>query len=177
MTVYRTIKIAALAACMSALLFASEASAATPLTIGGGWAPFGFGGVKSSFDTSFTFTGPGLFKVTDAYLDGDQFDIAINGIDKGPTSVPVNDGTQINGDFDAAFASGKFSHASFLLGPGSYEVTGTVLLSPYGGGGAAAELVAGGVPEPATWAMLLMGFFGLGSVLRATRQKTLAVNA
>ena len=29
------------------------------------------------------------------------------------------------------------------------------------------NLVTGGVPEPATWAMMLIGFFGLGSMLRA----------
>ncbi|MGZ6016329.1 MAG: PEPxxWA-CTERM sorting domain-containing protein, partial [Phenylobacterium sp.] len=28
---------------------------------------------------------------------------------------------------------------------------------------------AGGVPEPATWAMMLTGFFGLGSMLRRRR--------
>ena len=30
-------------------------------------------------------------------------------------------------------------------------------------------LYAGGVPEPATWAMLLMGFGGLGAALRRRR--------
>jgi hypothetical protein len=29
--------------------------------------------------------------------------------------------------------------------------------------------VSGGVPEPATWAMMIMGFFGLGSVVRRRR--------
>jgi hypothetical protein len=27
------------------------------------------------------------------------------------------------------------------------------------------------VPEPATWAMLLLGFFGVGSALRGARRK------
>jgi hypothetical protein len=34
---------------------------------------------------------------------------------------------------------------------------------------AAGTLSVGGVPEPATWAMMLTGFFGLGSVLRRRR--------
>jgi hypothetical protein len=29
----------------------------------------------------------------------------------------------------------------------------------------------GGVPEPATWAMLMIGFFGIGGVLRSPRRK------
>jgi hypothetical protein len=32
----------------------------------------------------------------------------------------------------------------------------------------------GGVPEPATWALMLTGFFGLGSLLR--RQRKLALS-
>lgn len=38
-----------------------------------------------------------------------------------------------------------------------------------------ADLAAtGGVPEPATWAMMIMGFFGLGGVLRSRRALRLA---
>lgn len=32
----------------------------------------------------------------------------------------------------------------------------------------------GFIPEPSTWAMMLMGFFGLGTVLRARKRKALA---
>jgi hypothetical protein len=32
----------------------------------------------------------------------------------------------------------------------------------------------GGVPEPATWAMMLMGFFGLGAMMRRRRDATIA---
>jgi hypothetical protein len=41
--------------------------------------------------------------------------------------------------------------------------------SPLGSGGG-----TGGVPEPATWALMLMGFGGLGAVLRRRRQAALA---
>jgi hypothetical protein len=34
--------------------------------------------------------------------------------------------------------------------------------------------ISGGVPEPATWAVMLMGFGGLGGVLRARRARALA---
>lgn len=37
------------------------------------------------------------------------------------------------------------------------------------------SIAAGGVPEPATWAVMLLGFFGLGSTLRVRRaQRALA---
>jgi hypothetical protein len=32
--------------------------------------------------------------------------------------------------------------------------------------------ITGGVPEPATWSMMLMGFFGLGAALRSTRRRS-----
>ena len=32
----------------------------------------------------------------------------------------------------------------------------------------------GGVPEPATWALMLLGFGGLGTALRSRRRATLA---
>jgi hypothetical protein len=36
---------------------------------------------------------------------------------------------------------------------------------------------AGGVPEPATWAMMLMGFGGLGAAMRSARRKQAALAA
>jgi hypothetical protein len=35
--------------------------------------------------------------------------------------------------------------------------------------------VAGGVPEPATWAMMLIGFGGVGATLRSTRKQTATI--
>jgi len=168
---------AVLACATLALALAGGTARADTLVIGGGWDPFFFGDVGSSFSTDFTFTGPADFRVTDAYLDGDQFDITINGVDQGPTSTPVNDGTTFSNDYDAAFASPLFSHGSYELGPGTYLVTGTVVLSPYGGGGAAAELVAA-TPLPSTWTMLIAGFIGLGFLgYRRTKKGSAALAA
>jgi hypothetical protein len=164
-----------------ALGFASMAGVASAdvLTVGGGWDAFTFFTVGSPFatDFSFTLTGPAVFKVTDAYIDGDQFDISINGVDQGPTSAPVDDGTQIGNDYDAAFASPSYSHGSYLLGAGVYDVTGTVIQNAtgYSSGGGAAELsLPSGVPEPAAWALMLAGFAGLGLALRKARRNRAA---
>jgi hypothetical protein len=158
------IKSALLGATLAGLVVLGGSAKADVLTVGGGWDPFGFGGVGSSFSTDFQFTVSQTvdFKVTDGYLDGDQFAISINGGPSTNTSVPTNDGTQLGSNFDAAFASPLFSHGSYILGPGTYDVTGTVVLSPYGSGGAAAQLSA--VPEASTWVMMLAGFAGLGFI-------------
>ncbi len=150
-----------------ALGTASTANASIVLTPGSGWQTFSFGGAGSSFsDTiSFTIAGTSLFKITDAYLDGDQFKISPNGgLFYIFTSVPVNDSTDLGGDFDAAFASPKFSSLSLLLGAGTYTLIGKVLVSPYGGGGGAVELTA--APEPAAWALMIAGFGAAGGALR-----------
>jgi len=36
------------------------------------------------------------------------------------------------------------------------------------------ELATGGVPEPATWALMLMGFGAIGATLRAPRKRAVA---
>ncbi len=165
---------------LSALMvvMATGVAQATVLFSGGGWSAFNFGGVGVPFADTFTFTltAPATFNITDAFADGDQFDVIINGVDKGATSTPLSDGTGIGADYDAAFASPKFSHASYTLGPGDYTVTGSPLLSPFGDGGAAVELVAsaGGVPEPAAWAMMLIGLCSVGGAIRARRGALLA---
>jgi PEP-CTERM motif len=150
-----------------ALGTASTANATIVLTPGSGWHEFKFGDVGDAFadDFEFTLTSSSVFKITDAYFDGDQFALSGDGgATYADTSTPVNDGTYVGTDWDAAFASPKFSSFSILLGPGSYDVIGKVLASPYGSGGAAVELA--GAPEPAAWALMILGFGVIGGALR-----------
>lgn len=65
------------------------------------------------------------------------------------------------------------------LGAGDTDHTGTVTLSPsatYSNGTYARfSLVNAAVPEPATWAMMLVGFGGIGFAMRRRRQPLLQI--
>ena len=94
--------------------------------IDGGWQEFSWFS-PGSFDVegAYTFTSSAAttLKVTDAFIDGDQFAVFDNGNLVGTTSTPANDGTQIGFDPDGAFNSPLYSHGSFGLAPGAHSIT------------------------------------------------------
>ena len=146
---------------------ASRAEAAT-ITAGDGWHIFGFGGTGSAWTTSFSFTltGSAYLKVVDAAKSGDRFSVTGLGL----TSIPSSTGA-FTGDPDTAFAdpAGRWSRAVFLLAAGVYNITGTVITSPFGGGVAYLELVA--VPLPAALPLLGAALAGLGIAGRPWRRR------
>jgi hypothetical protein len=173
---------------------AAKADVTVPLAGGAGWYQFYFGSPAfgpdfqdlsgNTLDFTFHLDSTTVLRVADGGFDGDQFDVTINGVDQGATSTPVFDGKDVEFGpftndqecFSCAFFdpnyNTSFSHGAYLLGPGDYTVTGVVIQSPFGAGAAGIEL--GAVPEPATWGMMLMGFFGLGAMLRRSRKAVLA---
>jgi hypothetical protein len=167
------------AAALTALASApANATIVVPLVEGGGWSEFFFQGPGSLFqdgntgeDFQYTFTlaHKSVLRVTDGFNDGDQFDVVINGIDKGPTSTPALDFTDAGTCWSCAFfmLGASFSHAAYKLQAGVYNVEGSLLQAPYGSGSGAIAL--GVVPEPATWAMMMLGFGGLGLAARRRR--------
>ncbi len=133
------------AAAATALMVASAPAKADTLTLDAGWSSFNFGGVGSSWDTSYTFTvsSTAYLNVADGYLSGDQFAVSVNGSANIPTSVPTTFNQQIGADYTSAFESGgQWSALQLEVGPGSYTVFGTTLASPFGGGSAGIELAS-----------------------------------
>jgi hypothetical protein len=170
-----------LATCVAGVFaFSATPAAADPLTVDGSWHTFQFGGVGSSFNTTYTFTLPGLgvLTVTDAFLSGDRFDVTDFGSSLGATSIPTSLDEQVNDDYDAAAADPRWSTGTYVLGPGSYSINGTVLVSPFGGGGAAMRVDTlriqdQQVPEPAL-ALLAGGALAACGLRRRLRNRRAA---
>ena len=177
-----------LLAAVALTALAGASAKADTLTEGGGWSTFYFLGQGSPFQDisgnplafTFTLSQPDVLRISEGYQGGDQFDVTINGVDQGPTS-PTTPGFIYVGDcwtcafYDPADA-GQFTRAYYDLAAGTYTVTGIAIQSFQGNGKGAIAL--GAVPEPATWTMMLAGFFGLGAMVRrARRERALAATA
>jgi hypothetical protein len=168
----KTLVVGALAVSM----FSAGVAQATVLTLGAGWEPVfyvnpaypdPYGGPIYDYysgDTDFTFTvtSHADLNITDLFYNLDRFNLTINGVDQGETFYPLQDFAYTD-DPDAAFADPHFSHGSYAVGPGTYDVTGVATYSPYGEGVAAIELAA---LEPASWALMLIGFGAIGGLVR-----------
>ena len=95
-------------------------------------------------------------RVVDLFLSVDQFQMYDHSVPIGATTVPIPGG-DCGGDITCSLGDFDFSRGDFFLGPGAHSFTGRTLA---GIPGAAVFEVA--VPEPSTWAMMLIGFAGLG---------------
>ena len=107
------------------------------------WRPFSFGDVGDvHIETINVGTKCGLLQVTDAFASGDRFNVSVYSgaslVTTFNTSAPrLGDHTT---DYDAAYASRRFSSGAAELDPGIYRVHVRVLESPFGSGGAAMKL-------------------------------------
>ncbi len=77
-----------------------------------------------------------------------------------------------SGDYELLGVAPGFSTPQFVYNTGSNTTTVTTSDPTYGGGqyGLDFTLFGSAVPEPATWAMMLVGFGALGAALRSSRR-------
>jgi len=141
----------------------AKADAITP---GDGWQRFQFLAKGSAWyePSSFEFTlvSNGILKVTDAFNAGDQFSVYDSTLGfLGNTSYVPPVPSAVNDIPDSAFTDPAFSHASFLLNPGSYIISGFAIESPYNEGGAYLRVDFAPVPLPSAVILLGSGLLGL----------------
>jgi len=117
------------------------------VAVGSGWQTFSWSNAPGAFNSegAFTFISgtPTTLKVTDSFINGDQFEVFDHGTPIGTTSVPANDHRHINGNPGAAFKNPFFSHGTFTLPAGSHSLTfETIAIARgYTSGGAYFELI------------------------------------
>ncbi|MGQ0612779.1 MAG: PEP-CTERM sorting domain-containing protein [Planctomycetaceae bacterium] len=173
-------RIALLAGLVTAALGAlAQPAAADPLTVDGGWHRFDFGATGTFLVPDYTFALPGfgLLTITDYLHAGDQFAVTDFGVPLGNTSLPTAVG-DYESNPDLAVADPRWSSGTWLLGPGSYSIGGTAILSPYGAGSGAlrvdtvirqVEPTPDPAPEPATMLLLAGAITGYGVRRRRRR--------
>ena len=174
----------------TALALASLSSAHAATLVGdGNWAgftvdanlaPYSFGwqddfGVPLSFEVTIAAGQVGTLTVVDTGFSGDRFRIYDGATQLGTTGAAVNGNAagNITFDPDAALGNSDFSRGSFTLGAGSHVISGLLFQSttdafgPLNATIGSVKLTVSPVPEPATYATLLIG---LGLMLAASRR-------
>lgn len=152
---------------------------------GGGTA----GSVTAPAGTSWTVTlgTSGLLTVTDMQISGDNFRVIVDGANATPatpwvgqpglagglTSPSCLSCSSVGNDIGAALANADYASGTFALSAGVHTIE-IEYLGNVNNGTVAFYAVASGVPEPATWAMMLIGFAGLGYAARRQQAEAAA---
>ncbi|PJF18412.1 putative membrane protein [Paramicrosporidium saccamoebae] len=120
------------------LIAAQEAERFESVIIGLGWNTFAFGPAGSSVGDGYRVnsTTPVLLRITDFSCSGDQFEVFVDKVSQGNTSVPIFDNClTYTADPNAAFFSTVgWSRAYYILPAGPHEITLKTVLSPFGEG-------------------------------------------
>ena len=142
----------------------------TPASLANHFASFGSGGAPSG---TLMFTAPTL----QDQLYTLTFDYAAFGAGSDQISLYLN-GTQIGGILPVAVNDSANGFLPYLI---NFIAPGPVTIRFFSDGAPNADgvidnvlltgPVAGGVPEPSTWAMMLLGFGAIGASMRYRRRK------
>jgi hypothetical protein len=131
-------------------------------------------GFGSALSFNFTIANGyvGTLTVVDGGFSGDQFQILNNGVTFGQTSATTAMGSDSSMNFAANLANADYSHGTYLLGAGTYSITGNLLSTTqdFSATAGALKLEVAPVPEPETYAMLLAGL-GLMAAIGRRRSR------
>jgi hypothetical protein len=154
-------------ALLAAIALAPVQASAAVLTVDTGWADDTLSSVPGPTDGSpwsFTLTSGAHFTLVDCCIVGDTYTLTgdVNGVSSffaGAADV------RATGSYGSFWSNASYSKFTTYLGAGSYtfNVTGD------GVGGVPAGLglrLDSSVPEPASWAMLIVGFGLVGATMR-----------
>lgn len=179
-------KILLTAVAAAALVGAGSASATVTLLENTGWQ-YGQDNSKNhaQVNSPIVFTadaGGDLFSFTDGFKAGDVYNIIVSvgpfslttptTFSLYPTPFPNNFGPAA-GFFKGPWLNSSYSHFQAFFSPGTYSVVIKDMSAvgyPAGFGFRLDDVV----PEPSSWALMLMGVGGLGGMLRSRRKAVAA---
>jgi hypothetical protein len=127
------------------------------------------------------FLSSGQITIVDVESPGDQFSVTAanaRGDQTVTTSTPTENGDWVGECISCALSDPAYSQATFALKGGLTTISGTYLgASPYAGGYGQGEFeITGMVPEPSTWAIMLIGLAAIGAGLRSRRKIALTAD-
>jgi hypothetical protein len=164
-----------------------SSASATVVVAGAGWVEgviLSAGGTSTDSPLTFTVAAgqTDLFSLSDAFQTGDVWTVTPNSGSALFTTTQTNVSARVanfpnivgdDATYDAAWTNGTFGHLQLVLGAGTYSIN----VTGNGAGGIPAHfgyrLDVSAVPEPSTWAMMILGFLGLGFVAYRRKNGTL----
>ena len=151
-----------------AALSLTVAAHAGPINADGTWQKFEWSANGVVEPMTFTCTGSCRLEITDAFLCGDVFSVALNGTPLANTSAPQACTDQRQEDPDLAFADPRFSSGTYNLNIAPHTLNVIAITNPYGSGGAFARIVPRTpdpiqpVPTLSQWSLLLLSALAAG---------------
>lgn len=163
----------ALAAAATVALWSTTANAGV-IVADSGWQSdtlTGAGSPTAQSPWTFTTASSALLSVSDGFVTGDTY--TLSGDLTGTTTffAGLASDVQASGSFGSEWLSSSYSKIAVAVGPGTYtfSITGPGQGGIPAGLGVRLDSVRGAVPEPATWAMMLLGFGAIGASMRRRR--------